>query len=282
MEHIRTATAALATTLTAVALAGATGPAQREDGGPGAQGGPWAGGSVTTVGKLVTDLGDGRTGVCSGAIVDSPSGSVIATAAHCLTSPDRPDRPRAAWFAPGYEAGPGAGSGALGAEGAMEHGWKVVSYHVPPGWDVNRPLEDILPHDYAFVTVEKKQGRSVQEEFGANRLDFAPVDPGSPVLPMGYPAAPPYDGLRLVHCSGRAELLTARTAHAANVGGLLLAPCRLTQGASGGPWLQDFDAASGSGTVVGVMSVGSGDGQVLGRPFPAATGRALYAEATAV
>ncbi|MBW1602317.1 trypsin-like peptidase domain-containing protein [Streptomyces sp. JJ66] len=281
MEHIRTATAGLATVFAALALAGATGPradlpAHLGVTAAGAQGEPWASPSVATVGKLVTDLGDGRLGVCSGAIVDSPSGSVIATAAHCLTSPEHPAVPRQAWFAPDYPGDP------AGPSAVVDQGWKVVSYHTPPGWDVNRELDAILPHDYAFVTVEERAGRSIQQTYGANRLAFAPVDAGEPVLPMGYPAAPPYDGETLAHCLGGAELLTEQTAHASNVGGLLLRPCPLTQGASGGPWLQDYDTATESGTVVGVMSVGSGDGRVLGRPFPASAGRALFAEAAAV
>ncbi|MCX2971757.1 MULTISPECIES: trypsin-like serine peptidase [Streptomyces] len=274
MEHIRTATAGLATLFGALALAGATGPARPDTAAVGAQGEPWASRSVATVGKLVTELDDGRLGVCSGAIVDAPGGSVVATAAHCLRSPEHPNLPRRAWFAPDYPGG-AAGPGAV-----MERGWKVVSYHTPPGWDVNRHLDAILPHDYAFVTVEKRGGRTLQQTHGANRLDFAPVDDGAPVLPMGYPAAPPYDGETLAHCSGRAELLTRHTAHSSNVGGLLLRPCPLTRGASGGPWLQDYDAATESGTVVGVMSVGSGDGRVLGRPIPEDPGRALLTEAS--
>ncbi|MCZ7415369.1 MULTISPECIES: hypothetical protein [unclassified Streptomyces] len=290
MEHIRTASAALATVFAAIAVAGTTGPAHltgvvgagRAAEGADVRGAPWTRPGVATVGKLVTELGDGRFGVCSGAIVDSPSGSVVATAAHCLTSPAHPRGPRNAWFAPGYGvSGHSPPAGEAGPGDVAEHGWKVVSYHTPPGWDVNRGLEDILPHDYAFVTVERRDGHSIQEAFGANALDFAPVDATVPVQPMGYPAAAPYDGATLAHCAGRAELLTSGTAHAANVGGLLLQPCRLTRGASGGPWLQHYDAGAGAGTVVGVMSVGSGDGRVLGRPFPAKAGRALFAQADA-
>ncbi len=285
MEHIRTATAALATVFATIAVAGTTGPPELPVRTAAAQGEPWADGGVATVGKLVTQLADGRVGVCSGAIVDSPSGSVIATAAHCLTSPRHPGRPHRAWFAPGHDADASGRAGSdpqdAAAGGVMETGWKVVSFHTPPGWDVNRRLEDILPHDYAFVTVERRDGRTIQDTYGANALDYAPVDAAAPVLPMGYPAAAPFDGATLAHCSGRAELLTARTAHAANVGGLLLAPCRLSRGVSGGPWLQHYDAATQSGTVVGVMSVGSEDGRVLGRPYPAGAGRALFAEAAA-
>lgn len=280
MEQIRTLIAALATGATAVMLASgpATAPVTAHVAGvgggiPDAQGNPWEGRTVRTVGKLVTDLGDGRMGVCSGAIVDSPSGSVVATAAHCVRSPDYPRTPARGWFAPGHH---GDGTG-----GVVRTGWRITSYHTPPGWDVSRKLEEILPHDYAFVTVARKNGRTLAEAYGANRLDFSPSPTGVRVAPFGYPTAPPFDGESLSYCAGTAELLTRPAAHEANVGGLLLEPCRLTRGASGGPWLRDFDPVAQTGTVLGVTSVGSGDGRVLGRPFPPGTGPALLARADA-
>ncbi|MBB1254581.1 trypsin-like serine peptidase [Streptomyces alkaliterrae] len=227
----------------------------------------WQGVAVRTVGKLVLDLGDGQYGVCSGAIVDSPSGSVVATAAHCLTSPDSPKPPPRGWFAPGYDR--------VGPQRAVATGWRIVSYHTPRGWNVRRNLAEILPHDYAFVTVERRGGRTIAETYGANRLAFAPIDVSRAVTPLGYPVAPEDGAGPLSTCHGTAEVLTAETAHEANVGGLLLRACGLTQGTSGGPWLQDFDPVTEAGTVVGVMSVGSGDGEVLARPYPAGAGRAL-------
>lgn len=235
-------------------------------------GSAYGGGTVATVGKLVTELGDGQYGVCSGAIVDSPSGSVVATAAHCVTSPDSPRVPARGWFAPGYDR--------VGPQRAVDRGWRVVSYHTPPGWDVERALADILPHDYAFVTVEKRGGRSIQEAYGANRLDFAPIDADGDVTPLGYPVNPSDSRSPLASCVGTAEVLTDETAHAANVGGLLMDGCEdLTEGASGGPWLRELDVERGAGRLVGVMSVGSGDGEVLARPYPAGEGRALLARA---
>lgn len=229
--------------------------------------------TVRTVGKLVTELEDGQYGVCSGAIVDSPSGSVVATAAHCLTSPDSPAPPTRAWFAPEY--------GYTGAQRAVDEGWRVLAYHTPPAWDVDRALTEILPHDYAFVTVEKRAGRTIRDTYGGNKLDYEPITPDDPVTPYGYPVAPPDGEAPLASCYGIPEVLTSDTAHRANVGGLLLDDCEgLTEGASGGPWLRDLDTRSGTGRLVGVMSVG-GDGEVLARPYPAGPGRTLLARADA-
>ncbi|MCK1794835.1 trypsin-like peptidase domain-containing protein [Streptomyces sp. XM4193] len=232
------------------------------------------GGTVATVGKLVTELGDGQYGACSGAIVDSPSGSVVATAAHCVTAPDSPREPVRAWFAPEYDR--------VGPQQALDEGWRVLAFHTPSGWDAERTLAEILPHDYAFVTVEKRDGRSIKDTYGANTLDFEPIGREGEVVPLGYPVNPTNGRAPLASCAGEVEVLTEATAHTANVGGLLLTGCdELTQGASGGPWLRDLDSERGTGRLVGVMSVGSGDGEVLARPFPERQGRKLLDRADA-
>jgi V8-like Glu-specific endopeptidase len=227
---------------------------------------PWPGGPVSTVGKIVWDAGGGRLGVCSGALVDAPNGSVVATAAHCVRTKDHPEPPPDAYFVPGYDHD---------AETYRRDGWPVVAHHTPAGWDVTRETAEILPHDYAFLTLGERNGRTAQEVHGANRLVFEPVPEGQAVTVLGYPAVAPYDGESLYHCRGETDVLTEAEAHAPNVGGLWLTGCDMTAGSSGGPWLTDFDAGAGSGTLVAVMSVGSGRGDVVGRPYPE-TARALF------
>ncbi|MDT0270128.1 trypsin-like peptidase domain-containing protein [Streptomyces sp. DSM 44915] len=220
---------------------------------------PWAQGTVSTVGKIIWDAGGGRLGLCSGAIVDAPNGSVVATAAHCVSGDESPGAPGDVYFVPAYDHG---------REHYREDGWRVAAFHTPEGWDTTRETSAILPHDYAFLTLEAKDGRTVQEVWGANALAFEPVTEEGEVAVLGYPAADPYDGESLHYCAGDLRVLDQGEAEAANVGGLLLEECDLTAGSSGGPWLQDYDQATESGTVLAVMSVGSGEGQVVGRPFP--------------
>ncbi|MDT0344992.1 trypsin-like serine peptidase [Streptomyces litchfieldiae] len=220
---------------------------------------PWAAGPVSTVGKLIWDAGDGRLGLCSGAVVDAPNGSVIATAAHCVRTGASPEPPAEVWFVPAYDHG---------RDSYRADGWPVTAFHTPAGWDVSQETSAILPHDYAFLTVGEKDGRTVQEVHGANRLVFEPVGEGDDVAVLGYPAAAPYDGESLHYCAGRTDVLFEGEAQAPNLGGLLLKDCDLTAGSSGGPWLTHYDEATESGTVVAVMSVGSGEGDVVGRPFP--------------
>ncbi|TDC79905.1 trypsin-like serine peptidase [Streptomyces hainanensis] len=229
----------------------------------------WDGGTVATVGKIIWDAGGGRLGLCSGAVVDAPNGSVVATAAHCARTRENPDPPREAWFVPGYDHDD---------DSYREDGWRIASWHTPEGWDVTRETVEVLPHDYAFLTLAKKDGRTVQEAWGANRLVFEPVAEGRRVAVLGYPAVDPYDGESLRYCEGDTDVLGPGEAQEPNVGGLVLDDCDLTAGSSGGPWIQDFSADGQSGTVVAVMSVGSADGHVVGRPFPEEA-RELFAAA---
>ncbi|NLU75915.1 hypothetical protein HCC61_25230 [Streptomyces sp. HNM0575] len=264
MTSTRAALAALVTCTTALALMGASAPAPYP---PASKGGPWPQGTVRTVGKLVAKLPGRQAESCSAAIVDSPSGSVVATAAHCIASPERPREPEAMYFQPAYE-GKGASTRGKG-EGpktVLAHGWKVTSWRTAPGWDTDKSLESVLPYDWAFLRMEKRGGRTIQDVYGANKLRTEPVR-GGRTATLGYPASSPYDGETLDYCAGKAHLYERGEIPAANVGALSLRPCRLTQGVSGGPWLRGIDRKRGSGTLVAVTSVGSDD-ELLGRPYP--------------
>ncbi|WP_314175779.1 trypsin-like serine peptidase [Streptomyces winkii] len=278
MTSTRAALAALMTCTTALALMGASAPAPYP---PSSKGDRWPQGTVRTVGKLVARLPGAQAESCSAAIVDSPSGSVVATAAHCISSPERPRKPEAMYFQPAYKSKSGGKSGSKDrgttgtSEGAgsgdgpkyvLAHGWKVLSWKTAPGWDTDKSLESVLPYDWAFLRIEKRGGRTIQDVYGANKLKTEPVRGGTTAT-LGYPASSPYDGETLHYCAGKAHRYQRGEIAATNVGALALRPCRLTQGVSGGPWLRGIDKKRGAGTLVAVTSVGSDD-ELLGRPYP--------------
>jgi hypothetical protein len=228
---------------------------------------PWEG-TVSTLGKLIWEAADGELGMCSGAIVAAGNGSVVATAAHCADEAldGGPASAARAWFLPGYDRG---------LAGFRRDGWPVARFHLPPSWEPGGTSRANLPHDYAFLTVRRKDGRTIEETHGANRLVFAPVPEDRRVIALGYPAAAPHDGETPRYCAGPTRVLGPGEAASFNAGGLLLEDCGLTEGASGGPWIQDYDPAAESGTLVGVTSVGTGRGEIVGRPFPPEA-RALF------
>jgi hypothetical protein len=264
MTSTRAALAALMTCTTALALMGASAPAPYP---PASKGDRWPQGTVRTVGKLVAKLPNHQAESCSAAIVDSPSGSVVATAAHCIASPERPRKPEAMYFQPAYDgAGRSTRGKGEGPKSVLAHGWKVTAWKTAPGWDTEKSLESVLAYDWAFLRMEKRGGRTIQDVYGANKLRTGPVGEGHTAT-LGYPASSPYDGETLNYCAGDARQYRRGEIPAANVGALSLRPCRLTQGVSGGPWLRGFDKKRGAGTLVAVTSVGSDD-ELLGRPYP--------------
>ena len=86
--------------------------------------------------------------------------------------------------------------------------------------------------DFAFVTLARdEQGRHVQDVVGARRAVFG-HGPAGPRTALGYPFVKPYDGESLQYCEAKATGLTDPRL----LGGSRLKPCRMTNGASGGPW----------------------------------------------
>jgi len=70
---------------------------------------------------------------------------------------------------------------------------------------------------------------------------------GQNMYAFGYPAAAPYDGSKLIYCSGRVfnEFLGT---------GDIGMTCNMTGGSSGGPWFLQFTESTGLGTQNSVNS----------------------------
>ncbi|NLU68593.1 trypsin-like peptidase domain-containing protein [Streptomyces sp. HNM0574] len=264
MKTIRAAGAAFVLTATTATALGVLGATPASSAAPDPAGATWPDRTVGTVGKLVAEFPGGGMESCSGSVVDSANGSVVATAAHCIENPERGKPPRAVYFVPGYDRGGGP-------EAVVDKGWRTTTWETAPGWDVSKPVDEILPHDWAFLRFPERNGKTLAEKHGSNALRFGPVG-GGPTLSLGYPAVSPYDGETLKYCRGKARAHGPDARPSVNAGALTLRPCRLTQGVSGGPWLRDYDASRQSGTLVGVTSLG-GENELLGRPFPEAAER---------
>jgi V8-like Glu-specific endopeptidase len=206
-------------------------------GGGDASGAPFRAPRSATVGQLRTD----RTS-CTATVVESRSGGVAVTAAHCVHRPAR-----SPLELPPGAAGPLAVTGFTpGRDGdrAPFGSWPVERVEVDPRWVGSGDPA----HDVAFLRLGEVDGRTVQEVVGAQRIAFGAVAAGTPMTALGYPAAAPFDGRTLRRCTSPG-VAVSRAAF-----GALQMRCAMTPGVSGGPWLSGFDPATGAGTVSAVTS----------------------------
>ncbi|NUT93407.1 MAG: peptidase, partial [Saccharothrix sp.] len=108
-------------------------------------------------------------------------------------------------------------------------------------WDAS---EDIN-YDIGSIVVGQVGGQYLTDVVGAQGIAFNQAKADS-MYAFGYPAASPYDGTKLVYCSG-----TTFNAFLSNGIGMT---CNMTGGASGGPWFKTFSEATGTGTLNSVNS----------------------------
>jgi len=172
-----------------------------------------------------TDAASGRRSSCSASVVASDSGNLLLTAGHCVYS--------RGWhrdwiFVPSYD------------QGKRPFGvWRAEWFVTPSRWITHGRPED----DVAFVKVASSGGVRILDRVGGNGIRPGAAT-GRRRTVLGYPFLPPYRGDRQHYCEGvtRSEGRRMRMA------------CRLTTGASGGPWLDSYDRSTGFGYIGGVTT----------------------------
>ncbi|WP_236244311.1 serine protease [Streptomyces sp. CC210A] len=219
-------------------------------------GGSWgSGGAVVKTSGRVFFTFDGRTASCSANAVTSQNRSTVITAGHCV-------KYQGSWhtnwvFVPAY------------ADGNAPYGqWTATKTLTTPRWEAG---EDIN-HDIGAAVVAPLDGRKLTDVTGAQGLQFN-GGYNKPMYAFGFPAASPYDGSKLVYCSGNSskDFLLSQD-HGLG--------CNMTGGSSGGPWFTGFSEASGTGLQVSVNSFGYVflPNRMFG-PYFGDEAQALYAEA---
>lgn len=205
--------------------------------------------AARVTGRLFFTVGGGQPRSCTATVVASGSGSVIATAGHCLLT-DGADGERVPatnlLFAPGY------------VDGTFPFGrWAVESVHLSPGWAQGA----VWGQDVAFLRVARsaETGETLQNEVGALGIAFDPAGAlaGTTTALLGYPSVAPFDGTVLRWCATTDPAAPAAV-DPAGVG----MSCAMTAGYSGGPLVSQFDPATGTGFVAGVGSHDYGAGTV--------------------
>ncbi|GAA3444957.1 trypsin-like serine peptidase [Planomonospora venezuelensis] len=193
-------------------------------------GSPWTrGGAVTSTAGRVFFTYQGRNASCSGNAVTSENRSTVITAGHCVKMGGAF---HSNWvFVPGYDSG------------SRPHGtWVATTLYTTPQWNNS---EDIN-HDMAAAVVAPLNGRRLTDVVGGQGVAFNQAR-RQQMHSFGYPAAAPYDGSKLIYCSGRAfdDFLMTRD---------LGLSCNMTGGSSGGPWFLSFNESTGLGTQNSVNS----------------------------
>lgn len=219
-----------------------------------------AGLGESTFGRLYFTFDGQMLNVCSATVVNSASGSIVVTAAHCVVTTDGEGTlAQSVMFVPGDRND---------AQEQPYGMWAAVSVSVPQQFVDGAITDDKgylisdegWNYDFAFLKMEEKDGQTIQEVTGAQGIAFGV--PVQTLTQIGYPSASPYDG--------REQYMCASTEFSSNWQGGYTHDCTMTQGASGGGWLSGYDSASGTGYIVGVtstISVGTKDSNspVLGQ-----------------
>ncbi|MGI5282288.1 trypsin-like serine peptidase [Nonomuraea polychroma] len=184
---------------------------------------------VRTVGRVFFTTAEGRNSSCSGTAVTSANESVVITAGHCVKLNGASHRN---WvFVPGFD------------NGRRPFGtWVATRLLTTQQWNAR---EDIN-FDVAAAVVAPLQGRTLTDVVGGQGVAFNQPRRRQ-MYSFGYPAAAPFDGSRLIYCSGRAIDDTVMTSD-------LGLRCNMTGGSSGGPWFQGFDESTGQGWLNSVNS----------------------------
>ncbi|HYQ64077.1 peptidase [Actinophytocola sp.] len=192
-------------------------------------GAAWTGGGkvVSTAGRVFFTY-QGRQASCSGNAVTSGNKSVVITAGHCVKLDGAFHTNWA--FVPGYNNG-----------NAPYGTWTARATMATPQWVAS---EDIN-YDVGAAVVNQLSGQSLTDVVGGQGIAFNQAR-GQNMYAFGWPAASPYDGTKMVYCSG-----TTFNAFLSDGIGMT---CDMTGGASGGPWFLQFNEAAGTGVQNSVNS----------------------------
>jgi V8-like Glu-specific endopeptidase len=229
----------------------------------------WGGPVPPGVGRLFLTFTPGGDASCTATVVPSSSKDVAFTAGHCVNGGlDRRDNPikvSNVVFVPGYD------------NGARPHGMFPVRAFAWP--DTYRGPFSGLDDD-AVIALDPVDGEHVADVAGTQDISFDPAPSPVDTTILGYPVSRLARGESLVSCA------LPSTLSRNSVYSSWRSECDMAGGSSGGPWLRDFDPATGRGTIFSVTSRGKGnvDGttaEIDGADFTDAV-RSLYQRAGAL
>ncbi|MFI1199099.1 hypothetical protein K2224_10290 [Streptomyces sp. BHT-5-2] len=229
---------------------------------------------MAPVGKIFFDSPKGPM-VCSGTIVEDPAhpgkSNLVWTAGHCVHSGRQGGWMRNIVFVPSYndQGVPMSQVGTSPTEQVTPYGRFWADWISTSGeWiDMGSSASGNAGSAYDFAVLHVRPeyggGKSLQETVGAAAQVWfnAPHADGiSSVKAFGYPAAPPYDGARMMACLDRPGRLTMQQGTPAmdRIG------CTMTGGTSGGGW---FVSRNGRLALISNTSISSNAHTWLAGPY---------------
>jgi len=237
--------------------------------------------NAAPVGKVFFDTPEGSA-VCSGTVVKDVNhpgkSNLVWTAGHCVHAGADGGWYRNIVFVPAYNdhgRSEAELSGADPAEIAPYGNWWADWASTSNGWiqGGSESGGDGAAYDYAVLHVQPEQGaKSLEETVGAALdVDFSDPDAAQAgtMGAWGYPAAPPYNGLRMFKCLDA----PGRFSPAPNLPDMYRIGCTMTGGSSGGGW---FRVVDGETVLVSNTSIGPLDHTWLAGPRLGAGAEALY------
>ncbi|MER6676283.1 trypsin-like serine peptidase [Streptomyces sp. NPDC000983] len=237
--------------------------------------------NAAPVGKVFFDSPDGPA-VCSGTVVKDVNhpgkSNLVWTAGHCVHAGGEGGWYRNIVFVPAYNDLGGseaelsnAGAAEIAPYGNWWADWASTSTEWIEGGSSSGGAG--AAYDYSVLHVKPEQGaKSLEETVGAALdVDFsAPSATESGTMgAWGYPAAAPYNGLKMFKCLDRAGRLSLSP----TLPTMYRIGCTMTGGSSGGGW---FRVVGGETKLVSNTSIGPQDNTWLAGPQLGKSAEALY------
>lgn len=208
---------------------------------------------LSTTGRIEMDS-DAGAFTCSGTVINSASGLIVVTAAHCIWDDDTRDYFDAIRFAPGYEQG----DAPFGVWEAEEL-WVPEQYlEANTRWLDGADDNGWMGFDFGFIRLAPLDGGTVEDAVGGQGVSFTAETNG--VVVAGYPGNDEFDAEVLRYCAE--DELNYGLGGDANYG----AACVMGDGASGSGWVSNLDADTGAGHITAVYSNG-GTADAYGPPL---------------
>ncbi|MGP4084050.1 trypsin-like serine peptidase [Streptomyces sp. KR55] len=237
--------------------------------------------NAAPVGKVFFDSPEGPS-VCSGTVikdVNHPGKSnLVWTAGHCVHAGQSGGWYRNIVFVPAYND-LGKSEAELGSANATEiapyGNWWADWASTSNGW-IEGGSETGgagAAYDYSVLHVQPEQGaKSLEETVGAALdVDFSAPSAAEArkMGAWGYPAAPPYNGLKMFKCIDE----PGRFSLSPSLPTMYRIGCTMTGGSSGGGW---FRVVDGETKLVSNTSIGPADNTWLAGPQLGRDAQSLY------